>query len=468
MKTGFTKTLRTIARWTEDRTGLARTIRPLARHPVPPTARWSYIFGSATLIAFLIQMVTGAALATLYVPSAGQAYESLRFITESAFLGRFLRGAHFFGASAMIVLMGIHLVRVFLFAAYKFPREMSWITGSVLMLFVLGLGFTGQLLRWDQNAVWSVVVGAEQAGRTPVVGNFLAHFVLGGESVGAATLTRFYALHVFVLPGFIILVLGLHLYLVIRNGISEPPDPERPVDRHTYRSWYRRMLDDRGVPFWPDAAWRDAVGILVVIVVVLALARIFGPPALGDPPDPTNIQAHPRPDWYFLFYFALLALMPHGLEDYVIILGPVLGGVVLIALPLVAPAGHRALRKRPWALVSVISIITIIGALTIAGVNADWSPHFDPPKLPASVVASKDDSVVTGAEVFHDRACISCHRISGYGGRRGPDLTNVGHRLTSDQMTIRILNGGYNMPAYGSILDPGELDALVAFLQSRE
>jgi ubiquinol-cytochrome c reductase cytochrome b subunit len=459
--------LRAIGRWIEDRTGLVETLRPLARHAVPPRARWSYIFGSATLAAFLIQMATGAALATLYVPSTGQAYESLRFITESATFGRLLRGAHFFGASAMILLMGIHLIRVFLFAAYKYPREMSWISGSVLLLLVLGLGFTGQLLRWDQNAVWSVVVGAEQAGRTPLVGDSVAHLILGGDTLSGDTLTRFYGLHVFVLPGLIILLLSLHLYLVIRNGISERPDAARPVDPGTYRSWYRRMLDERGVPFWPDAAWRDAVGIMVVVAVVLLLAWTIGPPALGDPPDPTSVHAHPRPDWYFLFYFALLALMPHRLENYVIILGPVLVGVVLIALPLVAPAGHRALRKRPWALTSVIAILTVVGALTVAGVRANWSPHFDPPTLPESVVASEDAAVRAGAKVFHDRACISCHRISGYGGRRGPELTHVGHRLTREQMTIRILNGGYNMPAYASILKPGELDSLLTFLESR-
>jgi ubiquinol-cytochrome c reductase cytochrome b subunit len=168
-----------------------------------------------------------------------------------------------------------------------------------------------------------------------------------------------------------------------------------------------------------------------------------------------------------LFYFALLALMPHRLENYVIILGPLLVGLVFIALPLVAPAGHRAIRKRPWALTSVIAILTVVGALTVAGVRANWSPHFDPPVLPESVVASEDAAVREGANVFHDRACISCHRISGYGGRRGPDLTHVGHRLTREQMTIRILNGGYNMPAYGSILEPHEVDELLAFLQSR-
>jgi ubiquinol-cytochrome c reductase cytochrome b subunit len=459
--------LRAIGRWLEDRTGLARFIVPVAKHRVPPEAKWSYVFGSATLVAFVIQLATGAALAALYVPSTGQAYETLRFITEHATMGRVLRGVHFFGASAMIALMAIHLIRVYLYASYKFPREMSWISGSLMLLLVLGLGFTGQLLRWDQNAVWSVVVGAEQAGRTPLIGDFVARLILGGPTLGADTLTRFFSLHVFVLPGLLIALLSLHLYLVLRNGISEPPKAGRPVDPATYRSWYHGMIDKRGVPFWPDAVWRDAVFAALVVVAVLALAWIFGPPALDKPPDPSLVNAHPRPDWYFLSYFALLALMPHGLENYVIVLGPLLIGAVLILLPFLAPHGERSPRKRPWAVAIVVGVLTILGALTVAGVRANWSPRFDARALPTSVVASSDVNVQLGAQLFHKRACIYCHQIEGYGGRRGPDLTHIGNLLTEDQMKIRVLNGGYNMPAYGRILAPGELNALLAFLESR-
>ncbi|MEJ2720124.1 MAG: cytochrome b N-terminal domain-containing protein [bacterium] len=459
--------LRAIGRWLEDRTGLGRLIVPLAKHEVSPDAKWFYVFGSATVVAFTIQLVTGAALAAFYVPSTSQAYETLRFITENATLGRMLRGMHFFGASAMIALMAVHLMRVYLFASYKYPREMSWISGSVMILLVLGLGFTGQLLRWDQNAVWSVVVGVEQAGRGPFVGDLMGRAILGGPNLGADTLTRFYSLHVFVLPGLLIALLSFHLYLVVRNGISEPPEAGRPVDPATYRPWYEAMLKKRGVPFWPDAVWRDAVFALVVVAAVIALAWHFGPPRLDKPPDPTLVNAHPRPDWYFLFYFALLALMPHGLENYVIVLGPILVGVVLILLPLFAPYGERSIRRRPWAPVIVVGALTILGALTVAGKNANWSPAFDAGPLPDSVVASQDQTVQAGAQLFHQRACIYCHQVSGHGGRRGPDLTHIGNLLTADQMTIRILNGGYNMPAYGSILAPGELDALIAFLESR-
>ncbi|MGD8863905.1 MAG: cytochrome bc complex cytochrome b subunit, partial [Myxococcales bacterium] len=309
------KGLRAVGRWLEDRTGLVAALKPQLTHPVPPDATWMYVFGSGTLLAFVLQVVTGIALAAVYVPSTNAAYESLRAINESTPLGSMLRGMHFFGASAMIALIGMHMIRVYLTGAYKFPRELNWLSGVLLLGLVLAMGFTGQLLRWDQNAVWSVVVGAEQAGRTPLLGQAIAQLVLGGPTLGADTLTRFFALHVLVLPGLIIGLVGLHLYLVLRNGISEPPRAGQPVDRTTYRSGYEERLERRGVPFWPHAIWRDAAFGVLVVAVVFALAWWFGPPALDAPPDPSLVHAHPRPDWYFLFYFALLALMPHGLED---------------------------------------------------------------------------------------------------------------------------------------------------------
>jgi ubiquinol-cytochrome c reductase cytochrome b subunit len=459
--------LRHIAQWFEDRTGLWQRIKALAVHPVPPGVGWSYVFGSATLAIFLVQVVTGIALATMYVPSSGQAYQSLQYLSEQAPFGNLLRGVHYFGASAMVVLLVFHVIRIFLTGSYKFPREMNWISGSVLLFAVLGMGFTGQTLRWDQNAFWSLVVGAEQAGRTPFVGSRVGHFLLGGGTVVGDTLSRFFALHVFVLPGVIFLVVGLHLYLVIRNGISEPPDPDRPVDRDGYRTWYKNLLEQQGEPFWPTAAWRDAVFGLAVVAIVLVLSLVVGPPQLGEPPDPSLLHANPRPDWYFMWYFAVLALLPHGLEDYVILLAPLLGFLAFVLLPLVAPRGDRHPRKRPWALCLLVMVLAAIGALWIAGIQADWSPDFSAKPLTAGIIGTSSGPVARGGELFSDRGCIYCHTIEGHGGRRGPELTRVGDRLTPKQLTIRILNGGYNMPAYGGILKAEDVRALVAFLQSR-
>jgi ubiquinol-cytochrome c reductase cytochrome b subunit len=451
----------------DDRIGLSSAILPIITHRVPPGTGWRYVFGSATLFAFLIQVVTGVALATAYIPATGDAYQTLQFITDRAVLGRVLRGMHYFGASAMIVLIGLHTMRVFLSGAYKFPRELNWLTGALLMPLTLLMGFTGQLLRWDQNGIWSVTVAAEQAVRAPVVGHAIERLMLGGNAVGGATLTRFFAVHVFLIPAGIFLFVGVHLYLVIRHGISEPPAAGRPVEPKTYQAWYARMLHEDGHPFWPDAAWRDVVFGAIVVGVVLALAIVVGPPRLGKPPDPTIIEAYPRPDWYLLWYFAVLALIPPQIESAVIVLAPVIGGLLFLGLPFLSNAGERSPLRRPWAMGVVLAAVLMIATLWRAGVNAHWSPQFGSPPLPSSLVGATVGPVADGARLFHDKACEDCHRMGALGGQRGPDLTWVGERLTNDEMIIRIANGGTNMPAFAGRLSSRELSDLVAFLVSR-
>jgi ubiquinol-cytochrome c reductase cytochrome b subunit len=456
-----------IWRWWDDRLGISRSIMPIVEHPVPPNLNWWYVLGSATLIAFVVQVVTGVALAFSYVPAPNSAYESLDFITHQAILGSVVRGLHYFGSSAMVVLIGAHAIHVFLTGSYKFPREVNWLTGVILLVLTLGMAFTGQLLRWNQDAYWAVVVGAEQAARAPIVGDFLARILVAGQIVGGATLTRFYATHVFLLPALMFMLIGVHLYLVIQHGVSEPPEPGRPVDPRTYRQWYDKLLHTVGVPFWPDAAWKDVVFALGVEAVVLALAVGIGPPELGDPADPTLINADPRPDWYFLWYFALLALLPAGVEDWVIIGFPLLVGVVLIALPFVAPAGERSPGRRPWAVAIVVLAIASMGALIELGLRAPWSPVLTMATLPPSLTDTLTGDAARGARLFQEEDCITCHQIAGSGGQRGPDLTFVGDRLTREQLTTRILTGGHNMPAYGQTLAPDEVDALVALLSER-
>ena len=292
MLSRLARLIRAIGHWLEDRTGLWSVSRRLAEHPVPPGTDWRYVLGGATLVAFLLQVATGVALATVYVPSTGSAYQSLQFITHDAPFGRVLRGMHYFGASAMVVLIGAHMSRVFLTGSYKFPREMNWLSGAALLLLTILMAFTGQLLRWDQDGVWSAVVASEQAARIPALGHWLAHLVLGGATVSGPTLSRSFAVHVFLIPALIFAGVGLHLYLVLRTGVSERASiGPAVVDPATYRAWYRNLLDREGQPFWPDAAWRDAVVAVLVVGTVLALALIVGPKPLGKPPDPTIIIA---------------------------------------------------------------------------------------------------------------------------------------------------------------------------------
>jgi len=455
--------------WFDDRTGVSTVFNTLMpRHIVPSSsASWFYVFGSATLFAFIIQVVTGVTLAFMYVPSAGEAYQSLQYITDQTTFGRVVRGMHNWGASAMILLVGLHMIRVYLTAAYKFPREMHWITGVVLLALTVGMGFTGQVVRWDQTAVWSTIVAAEQAGRIPFIGRWVADFLIGGQTIGGATLSRMFAYHVFLIPALLFIFIGFHLYLVYKNGISEMPKAGDPVDPKTYRQEYEEKIKKSGVPFWPDAAWRDMVFSFCVITIILLIAIIIGPPALNAPPDPSNIDALPVPDWYFVFYFAFLALSPPEIESYLMIGGPLIIGLLLFFLPFISNHGERSPLRRPWAIAIVVLFIGSLSGLWAIGITSPWSPHFQAEPLTAEMIGASSGQIYRGGEYFNEKGCLYCHKISGHGGERGPDLTYIGDKLSANELTWRIMNGGLNMPGFGGILTNEELSNLVAFLKSR-
>jgi ubiquinol-cytochrome c reductase cytochrome b subunit len=458
-------------RWFDERTGLSTLLKPMLFHPVPPETTegktaWMYIFGTATLTAFIIQVVTGTALVMRYIPSPDNAYASLQYITENLWLGGLLRGMHFFGASAMVVMITLHMLRVFLTASYKFPREFSWLSGVFLLILTMAMGFSGQLLRWDENGVWSVVVATNFVDRVPLIGGWLARFLLSGPTVGGATLTQFYAFHVFIAPGLIFAFIGFHLYLVIHNGISESPGKRPVVEPETYRASYKARMKREGRPYWPDAIWKEILFSTLLLFVVILLAIVLGPKELGAPPDPTLVTVNPQPDWFLRWYYALLTLKPTVLEDFVMVYGPILIAFILIILPFVANSGRRTLLHRPLA-VGIAGFLTLaVIILTMVGVQPYWVPALGTEPVPVEMLPVANDEVIAGSRVFYERGCQYCHRVLDRGGDYGPDLTDVGKRLSPETIVVRTLTGVGEMPAYRGILTDQELELILAFLDA--
>jgi ubiquinol-cytochrome c reductase cytochrome b subunit len=270
-----------------------------------------------------------------------------------------------------------------------------------------------------------------------------------------------------VMPAIIFAGVGLHLLLLFRHGVSEMPDPEQPVNPATYREQYEERLQKTGVHFYPDSMWRDVVFSVFVVALILGCAIFLGPPTLEHPPDPSSINANPMPDWYFWWYFAVLSMLPPGLETWIILGAPVLGFLAIFFLPLISNKGHRAPSKRPWAVGTVVFGVAAMVVLTIYGYRKPWSPDFGAEPLPESVVGASTGPVAEGAALAYSKGCLYCHDIDGYGGHRGPDLSNIGAQLTPQDLIIRINNGGYNMPAFAGSISAEELTKLIDFLLTR-
>jgi ubiquinol-cytochrome c reductase cytochrome b subunit len=225
--------MKALINWIKERTGVDRVWETLFARHIPESkgpVAWLYTLGSAALFLFALQLVTGILLAMNYVPSPDHAYDSVRYINEQVVWGHLVRGLHHWGASFMVVVVALHLLRVYFMGAYKYPREMTWWVGLLLFLLVMGFSFTGYLLPWDQKAYWATTVGTHIAGQTPVLGSALSRLMIGGDEMGAATLTRFYAIHVLVLPALAALFILIHLFLVVWHGISEAPSRGRDRD----------------------------------------------------------------------------------------------------------------------------------------------------------------------------------------------------------------------------------------------
>ncbi len=456
--------------WLDARLQVGGVIRDVASHPVPRnTASWWYVFGSATFVIMVLQFVTGILLAMVYVPTPGEAWESLQALNGQIAFGWFLRAVHGWGSNFMVAMLLIHMAQVFLFGAYKYPRELTWIAGVALLLLTLGMAFTGQIMRFDADAYWGLGIGASMMGRVPFVGSWLVGLLLGGPIIAGQTLSRFFTFHVFVVPGLLIGAVLVHVLLVIKVGINEWPMPGRLVSRKTYLARYQRLVHEDGVPFVPDAFARDFVFGSLVVLAVLACAALFGPFGPAERPDPTLIDTVPKPDIFFLWLYAALALLPAELETPLILIAPIIGIAVLLLLPFISGTGEKSWKRRPAEVLVVAVLAAGFAALTWLGRHPPWSPPmtaWSGTALPPHLLDGRTPLELQGALVFQNKQCRNCHALGGTGGKRGPPLDDVAVDLTKDQLIRQVLQGSGEMPAYGNHLRPAEVAALVAYLET--
>lgn len=343
--------------WLDERIGL-KEIAKFAKKKEVPLHRHTfwYYFGGMTLFLFAIQVFTGILLLLYYRPSASEAFESIQFIMTEVEFGWLVRSIHSWSANLMIFAMFIHLFSALFLHAYRRPREMTWLSGGGLLCLTLAFGFTGYLLPWNELAFFATRVGTEIPGVVPVIGPFLRRLLRGGDDVTGATLTRFYGIHVAILPAIVTVVLGLHLYLVQKHGMSRPPSVERAGEK-------------RAMPFFPNFFLRDLVGWLCALGLLAALAAYY-PAELGKKADP--FQPAPigiKPEWYFMAMFQTLKLLPShvlGIEGElfgVLVFGLV--GVVLVFMPFLDRGGLGKLSRVPVffgvALIVYSIVLTYLG-----------------------------------------------------------------------------------------------------------
>ena len=348
--------------WLDSRTGYRALLSHALDEPLPPGTCWAFTTGSVTALLIGCQFLTGIGLSMYYVPSPALAYDSLRYLMSAVPLGAVMRGLHVWGATFVVVAAVVHLLRVFVYGSYKAPREMTWITGLVMLLVILGFSLSGYLLPWDQKAYWATTVTISVAESSPVVGGVLANVLRGGSELGALTLGRWYAAHVFLLPGALLVFLVAHIALMRRHGISGPITAR----------------DGAPIVFYPWHVIKDTVMMAAVFALLLTLAVYF-PAHLDEIANPADADYVPRPEWYFLSLFQLLTYFPGPLELVATQVVPalVLGG--MFALPFL----DRGASRHPWAPSRRLFTVGMLGAfaglstLTWLGL-ADAPIRFDP------------------------------------------------------------------------------------------
>jgi ubiquinol-cytochrome c reductase cytochrome b subunit len=434
--------------WLEHRTGLESAIKNFLYEEIPASSGWHQVLGSMAMFSFMVQAVTGILLAFNYAPTPGEAYNSVRYIMTELTGGALIRGLHHWGASLMIIIVVLHMTQVFVWGAYKKPREATWLVGCVLLLITLAFGLTGYLLPWDNRAYWGTVVTTRIASSPPGVGEYVSRLMGGEGSVGVVTFSRFYAMHVLLLPPLTLILMAVHIYLVRKHGVMPSPGDTQPK-----------------IKFFPRQVFKDTIAIFIAFAILFALAIIARAP-LGRLADPTDTNYIPRPEWYFLFLFQTLKLFEGPLELLGSVILPNLAIVLLFLVPFIDRGKVKKVTQRTLAIG-----IVCLAAIGWAGLTA--AAVATTPKAPEESAGLEGPATwqelspeeLAGIGYFRMENCGSCHP-NGKASANGPDITTGVHR-TAAQLIEHFKSPSQVVP--GTSMPPAQLsnsqmNALAAFL----
>jgi ubiquinol-cytochrome c reductase cytochrome b subunit len=438
----------------DHRTGLHSGLRKFLYEEIPASSGWHQVFGSVALFLILIQFFTGAMLAFNYAPTPGDAYSSLRYILTEVTAGRLMRGLHHWGASMIIVIVVLHMVQVFLWGAYKKPREGTWIVGAILLLLTLAYGLTGYLLPWDNRAYFGTVVTTKIGASVPIVGPYVSRLLGSTGDIGVVTFARFYGLHVLLLPPATLLLIVLHVYLVRRHGVAPAPGDEAKPKKS----------------FFPEQVFKDTVAVFVAFVILFLMALMVRVP-LERMADPTITSYNPRPEWYFLFLFQTLELLNRAPIVIGTVVLPTLAILALILTPFIDRSKLVRVRQRTLAAGVVLLAALGWGSLTALAIKGT------PPPTAASQIdfsgpiqwMQLTPAQLAGVHYFREQSCDSCHNITGDTPKRGPNLIDTSKRHDSAWLMAHFMDPA--TVSKGSIMKPvnlseAELKDLLALMMS--
>lgn len=472
-----------IRQWFEERWPLSSLVRWFLHEKINGGARFAYVFGSSAFFLFLLQIVTGVWQMFYYVPTVDHAYDSVSYLRTQVPFGWLIHGLHYWGANAFIVVLGCHAIRVFIWGAYKRPRELTWLLGVVLLVLAASFIFTGAILPWDNMGYWAGEVGTSIAGTVPWVGDFLKLLIRGGPTMDQLALSRLFVSHVAILPGLGAMIILAHLVAFRRFGSSGP--------------WESSKRQEIGW-FWPTQVLKDTI-VICSVTVLLVVLTAYAPAPISGPADPLDSSYTPKPEWNFLFLYQGLKAFKGAWEPVGTVGIPLLIFLLLAGLPFLDRREERSPRKRPvvmacgFLFAGGILALTVWGyystpglpqeAMAPAGAAAPSSAP-RPPSPPGATslagtpagpftapASSLPREVQDGRAIFLANGCGACHAVSGKANLLGPDLqneANAGRSVSWLKTQIRAPRSNYPdsiMPAYPS-LAPGQLDDLVAYLMS--